>query len=545
MSRHTAALRLALESDAAEEQVSAAAPETTDVDVSGAGDGNIESETIVVAEATGDTEEETIAVDGSSDAAAGSEGANGEAVDGSTAAAAAEAATVDVGGGDAAAATETETTDGGAVIEGSEGADAGNAGDAGAAEEAPAVIDNADDVVVDGSDSAEEAVADANAAGAEADVIEEQKDELEEAATGLESIYNELVLAQQKGGLTRQGARMATLAIESYTVRTGDDEPVMASLENFGGDDTRLRATNLSMEVLGEKIKHYWSIFYKFIMKLKSQIWAFIQRLFSASERLAQRGQRLAKLQLSGAANKPHIELKGYAKKVAVGNRLVVDPMMGLKECLELVNETTTVSTQNAGVSQSLYEYIYQVAAGTETATGDNFAVAFTLPKAFKQVGDHLETKTLPGNVKFVAETVSLNDGKIKLFKRIAKVNVDAQISEEAKIAVMTPEQVKNAGLAAIKVHEAVKQAQAVAAKAVQMSKSLKAPQVSATISDEDAKKASGLLNSFRSAEIQQAGLISKVCATAVNASLVYLKIAEMSAVAYGATDKTVEKAAA
>jgi len=120
---------------------------------------------------------------------------------------------------------------------------AGAAGEAAAAViEVPAVV-SADEVVVDNSDSLDEAVEEVAEAEVAVDEEQQKVDELEEAAAGLESIQNLLREAQQTGGLTKQAATMATIAVESYTARLGLDEPVMASLESFGGSSTRLAAT--------------------------------------------------------------------------------------------------------------------------------------------------------------------------------------------------------------------------------------------------------------------------------------------------------------
>ena len=483
MSRHSNALRLALESEgaAAEETVIA---DTGEVDVSGPTDTKIENEDVIVAEADGETGEETIAVDGASDASAG---------------------------------------------EGPIPGDDGFEGDA------PEVVADTDSVVVDGSDSAEEAVSDANAAEAEADSTADQKDELAEAAAGLESIYEMMAAAQQNGGLTRQNAHLATIAVESYTARCGETEPVMASLENFGGDSTRLRATSISLESIGETIQKYWKVVWAFVVKLKDQIWNFIKRLFSASERLAQRGARLAKLQLSGAANTPKIELKGYAKKIAVGTKVVLDPKRGMVDCMMLVNGVTGVAPDFEQKAAAMYNHVHNVAAGKAKAGDDDFAVEFALPKGFKMEGDKMVSAVMPGNFKFEAQQLVLRGGKIKLWNRVTKVKQEANISEEAKIDVMSPDQIKETGDCAVELMKQVTAARNATASAMQKSKSLKAPAVADGITDEDAKAAKELLTAFRTAEIQQANLTGKVCAAAVNAALTYLKVAEMSAKAYGA----------
>jgi len=402
-----------------------------------------------------------------------------------------------------------------------------------------AVIENTDAVIVDTSDSAEEAVSDANQAEAEVDAVEEQKEELEEAATGLESIYDMMVAAQQNGGLSRQAAQMATIAVESYTHRCGDAGPVMASLENFGGDSTRLRATSISLEQIGERIKQYWKVIWQFVINLKNKIWDFIKRVFSAAERLKQRGATLAKLQLSGAANKGTIEIKGYAKQIAVGTKVQVDPRQGLKDCLTLVQQTGQVGAAWGNYTRAFYDHIASVADGKAKAGDATFVNQLVLPKAFRLNPDNAEevmTKVLPGNVQFKMERLTLNGGKIQLWKRITKIKLEANISEEAKIPVMTPDQVKAAGEEAVALHAAVALAQKTAATAAAQAKGLKAPTVSESISEADAKAAKELLSAFRSWEITQANLTAKVCANAVSTGLVYLKVAEMSAKMYGAT---------
>lgn len=419
---------------------------------------------------------------------------------------------------------------------------AGAAADASAAAadaaDAVEVVSASDDnVIVDTSDSAEDAVAEAAAAEDDVQDTVEQTEELEEAAAGLESIYNMLAAAQQKGGLTPQAAKAATIAVESYTRRVGIDTPVMMGLESFGRDSSRMRATSLSMEAIKDQLKTIWKAIWNFLVNLKNKIWNFIKRLFSATERLSQRADKLLALKLSGtASNTEPLKIKGYAKKVAIGTSIQLDPSKGFAELIKLASEA---GSYQATISANTKKALDAISAGTDVNSVT--VEAIPMPKSFTVEGDTAKTVTLPGNVHFEATKKQYLGGKLSVW-RYKKVQEEAKISEEAKIPVLSADGIAKVANAAKALLKAVDEAQKASEEGFKQAKANSQKSAANAKTDDAAKADVAAMYAIRDCEAQGAKLNALICSAAVQAGLVYLKIAEMSAARFGKAKAEVKK---
>lgn len=417
-------------------------------------------------------------------------------------------------------------------------ADAAEAAEAASAEdviEVPAVV-SADEVVVDNSDSLDEAVEEVAEAEVAVDEEQQKVDELEEAAAGLESIQNLLREAQQTGGLTKQAATMATIAVESYTSRLGLEEPIMASLESFGGSSTRLAATKLSMEAIGEKLRTIWAAIIKFLINIKNKVWEFIKRLFVATERLKARGEKLAKIELQGSAKSNEIELKGYAKKVAVGTTVQLDARKGLADLIATVEGAAVLDAEQAKQVDILKSMADQLAAGTLKADQiDDKFLKLSAPKGFTDRQGQLFTAVLPGNVQYAVAKKKI--GKFE-FAYVVKKNNEANVSEEAKIKTMSLDQIRATGAEAIKLYEAVGKLQKQAANAASAIKSLQPVKAKEGLDQASVEALNQVTQAFRQASANHGQLSAKVGAHAVSVAFTYLKIAEKSAGQYTGKSK-------
>lgn len=419
---------------------------------------------------------------------------------------------------------------------------AGEAADA--ASDAADAAGEAAEAVAEAVEAAEddnEALSQMDSAEAAADAADADVEELEGAAAGLESIYDYLADATQNGGLNRQAAQAVTLAAEAYAERIGLPSTGIASLESFGGDSSKVRATTMSMESIGEQLKAIWKKIWDFLVKVKDAVWNFIKRLFSASERLKKAGDDLTKLNLTGEPKNKSIKLKGYARKIAVGTRVDTNPEKGLGELTALVKTASKIDTDNEARTDKMVAVVQEVAGGKPFNAA--LIPAFAMPSGFSKENGLYVTPLMPGNVRFALKTREFLDGKI-VVGTINKLTVAAKVSEDAEIPTLSPAAIKAAGTAASALQTVVSQAQI---QAKRNSDSLKKKNVKLpeNMRPNDASTAKALLGAYRFAEAAAGQMTAKVCAAAVNAAFAYVKIAQKSAAEYGGKKKKDEAAAA
>lgn len=397
---------------------------------------------------------------------------------------------------------------------------------------------SADEYVVSGDaesgdDTAEAAVADAGEAEAELDAVEDQTDQLEESAAGLEAIYDMLLDAQQKGGLNRQAAQAVSIAVEAYTKPLGYDDPIMPSLEHFGADTARLKATNLSLEGIKETLAKAWEAVKKFVIKIWDGAVNFIKRLFSAAERLKQRGERLSKIKLVGKAKSANIDAKGLARKLAVGTKVDLNPTSGM--------EAMTKLASNAAGNMKLLS-----SAGFDEIIASASNPAALDPKApenkgMKKLIDQLSgwkkisgSEVYPGNVRIDVRSMTFGavDRRIDIPYFTKTENAD-RVPDKATVPTMSPEAIRAAGAAAVKLYEAVSEAKTQSEALSKGAKGLKNIRVPDDLKDGQRKVFNDSLSLIRAASSTNATLSSKICAHCIKTGLTYLQLAERSAAQY------------
>lgn len=437
--------------------------------------------------------------------------------------AAVEAATGNAEGGDTAAVTVTQ--------------DAGAAADADGTvvtvtpeegEEVTVVID-ADEVIVDNSDSLEEAIADTAAEEDELDDEAAKVEVLQDAAQGLESILNVLSDAQQRGGLTRETAQMAHLALESIAKEWGGTSgDLMYSVESFGGSSTRLDATRLSMESIKEQLQKVWRAIKNALIAMKDKVIAFFKSIFVASERMLARAKKLETVNLQGSPKNTKIAIKGYAKKIADGTTIRLDPVKGLAVLKEAVDGAVIVEKNVAASLGGVEAAIAQLAAGSLKADQVK-PDSLNLPKpaGFVERGGQLFTPNMPGNKQFAV--VSKKIGNFSIFWIATKDN-PVNISEDAEIPTFSVERIRATGKAVADLHASITAANNSAKAAADSAKKMKDLMPKEGLDDASKTALRELMSVYRSRAAMLGSLTAKVASHAVTVASVYLKLAEKSA---------------
>lgn len=177
----------------------------------------------------------------------------------------------------------------------------------------------------------------------------EELTELVEAAQGIESIRAAMSDAHRNGGMTKESARYAAIALEAigqtYTASAADMG--MVSLESFS--DNRAHATTVSMEGVIDTLKSWWATIVEKFKDLMKKIMKYYQETWSGAARLKSRAEGLkAKARkVEGTMDEKTIEDKSLFNSLNIAGSVptasnVVD---GLKRAGAAVKTSITPDT--------------------------------------------------------------------------------------------------------------------------------------------------------------------------------------------------------
>jgi hypothetical protein len=154
-----------------------------------------------------------------------------------------------------------------------------------------------DDVIMDGDtpivDDSFIVNDEVSAAASDVDVLEDAIDQVQDISEGLETIRDNIALCLKNGGMNRQTAEMAKLAIKATEGRWArrSNMPSMESFEESGG---RMSATGYALEDVKEKLKYYWGKVVTFIKNWIAKIALFINKHASSAGFLSKSAKSLA-----------------------------------------------------------------------------------------------------------------------------------------------------------------------------------------------------------------------------------------------------------
>lgn len=283
------------------------------------------------------------------------------------------------------------------------------------AEVAPAVESPSyEEVAVDDSDL-NEALADQAEAEGEVKEVEETHDQLKRAADSLESIALSMESALNDGGLHPQAAKFMQIAVESQLNAIGVEQPVIPSLESFGGMSARMRATQVSLEGIKETIAKVWEQIVAILKKLRDAAIAFFKRVFTSVGRLRDYLEALEKKLETTGDKTSTIELvvpAALANRLAIGEKLPRDLAGAIEDIVAVALDSTEFDKEVAEQLKKDHDAVVDA-----VATGDAEAAVKVLknfarvPKSFKKstseegnfFGKHVDvdtysTKELAGN---------------------------------------------------------------------------------------------------------------------------------------------------
>lgn len=147
-------------------------------------------------------------------------------------------------------------------------------------------------VVEEGADSLEAEMAEVVAA--DHDVVESDQavEDLGEVEASVESLIMSVESALADGGLTPREAELVQHTMDASAHRVGFENRI-PSLESFGGESDRERATKVSLEGLKETIARIWQAIKNAINKAIEFVRRYFYKVFAAAPKLMARGRKL------------------------------------------------------------------------------------------------------------------------------------------------------------------------------------------------------------------------------------------------------------
>ena len=344
-----------------------------------------------------------------------------------------------------------------------------------AAEEAPAQVAPAQEAAAEEA-AAEEAptgpvddteVNEALAAQAEAEGEVKETDQahsqLQRAASNLESIALSMESALNDGGLHPQAARFMHIAVESQLNAIGMDQPVIPSMESFGGMSARMRATQVSLEGVKETLLKVWEQIVAMLKKMRDAVIAFFKRVFTSVGALRAYLEKLEQKLEEKSDKTSTVELSvpnGIAQRLQVGGKLPRNLADAIENVVSLALDSTEFDKEVAAQLEKDHDAVVDA-----FVTGDAEAAAKTMkdftraPKGFAPTNDTsvhtvfgnvsegakvLETKELPGGVHIamLELSVDLFGNTLNVYKA-ASVRAKSEIEGDVKYPMLKKSDIK------------------------------------------------------------------------------------------------------
>ena len=141
--------------------------------------------------------------------------------------------------------------------------------------------------------SAETVAIETSQAQAQLVSLDAQIDQAVDTAAALEEVQTGLRALTGKGGATEEELALITVAVEGLTELVGVSRPIRISMEDFGSPIGRIRATQRSMESVGEKVKEVWKKIVEMIKRSIQWFKDFYAKIFDEVAKLKKRAEEI------------------------------------------------------------------------------------------------------------------------------------------------------------------------------------------------------------------------------------------------------------
>lgn len=283
---------------------------------------------------------------------------------------------------------------------------------------------------------------------------------IEEAAEGADQIEAIQEVAEQSveagEGLPPEAAQVAEIAVEGICARLGmRPKQVVPATESFGSKNSRLAATKIAIESIGERIKTIWEAIVKAIKAVYNKVKDFFAKFFANAERVGKLAKELkAKVEAMASTAKAEgeIENSGIAKSLSDGSKTDISTATKVLEMhLAFANSFKAGINAFSSVSSAIYHNATKLSAEktADKASGNIQAELKKLEAAFSG-GDTVEAKAEGVEADFARKTKPLVNGDAlqlvigkKANRPYVALTVEQGDSKVEKAAVLTKDNMK------------------------------------------------------------------------------------------------------
>lgn len=261
---------------------------------------------------------------------------------------------------------------------------------------------------------------------AEADEATEDAEELAEVEEGMTEVQEDVEAAVEHGGLDPVAARFAQHAIKAYMSRLGvEADDVMPSLESFGSSSSRLHATQISLEGIGDWIKKIWVAIKTAVARAVKAVSDFFSKLFGGVKRLKTAADSLRK----DLKEKNKIKKEGIKINVPSPNSLMFGRSVELSAIVKGIEATSSVLDSQLALVETLKTNLKTTGANTKQFV-DEFTRAFTASTQKSAEGQDKAKKTVKAAIDGLTDVAGSTINTVKAsIKSGAKISGDRDIS--------------------------------------------------------------------------------------------------------------------
>lgn len=319
--------------------------------------------------------------------------------------------------------------------------------------------EDADDVTVNDTVVNGEMESNINELQDENDSITEIGDNIDSAledTSELEDIEDVMEDSVENGdGLSEDAAKIAEVAIESICDRLGVPvrSSIMPAMESFGSTNSRLAATRIALEGIGEHLVNAWKAIKRAYNAMIDRIKAFLKRVFDQNIRMQRATKAVESKVDSLGSKKPResaFESATIFKAFAVGNRVdsgtvetilnnhmtathksmeVIDDMTDVVNVLnEIISDTKKEGTNKQELEKKITDALKNI----------------TLPD--REEGEYTtSTPQLVGGKRILLQTVVRSDNDIKSYVKVYEKGLyDATNPTNVSVPVLKPKEISN-----------------------------------------------------------------------------------------------------
>lgn len=263
----------------------------------------------------------------------------------------------------------------------------------------------------------------------EIDDINTAIEEAVEDAGTLSDIQDTMSDSVEEGeGLSEDAAEIAEVAVEAICVRLGirNKSSTIPALESFGSKNSRLAATRIAIENVGEKLKTVWEAIKKAFATVWQKIKDFFARFFSNTEKVKKYAKELkdqAVAKKNFKSKNAEIDIGSAAKALQNKGKLNTDSIL-----LVVGNHVALTSNVNSGyeVIKSAVELVNNFAKNGKDFNMEEAAKSMEKLVDISIKGINAE-KSNDGDLKVVSIGPFYNNNYIDL--KLDEKNVSLKVS--------------------------------------------------------------------------------------------------------------------